>query len=210
MADCIIDQILDVVTLERARRDGLKYYSAEFPCVNGHIGDRYTSSRRCVECAKAAYRKDPKKVVDRSTAYRAANPDRAREWHKASYARHIESRRKKAKDYNEKNPHKKRIWNENNMDKVRAKHHRRRARKAGQKYHFTASQLRDLWATVKHACACCGININEKSRRIDHIVPLARGGNDTISNIQFLCASCNSQKWMHDPIKFMQSKGFLL
>jgi hypothetical protein len=45
---------------------------------------------------------------------------------------------------------------------------------------------RDGWR-----CLCCGSN---KKLTADHIVPVNKGGNNTLSNLQTLCASCNSRK----------------
>jgi hypothetical protein len=47
------------------------------------------------------------------------------------------------------------------------------------------------------ACADCGINITfrlEATQHIDHIVPLARGGTNNLSNLQLLCEPCNLKK----------------
>ena len=41
------------------------------------------------------------------------------------------------------------------------------------------------------ACLCCG---SDKSIEIDHVVPVALGGENDISNYQPLCRSCNAKK----------------
>jgi 5-methylcytosine-specific restriction enzyme A len=42
-----------------------------------------------------------------------------------------------------------------------------------------------------HQCKSCG---QTTKLSIDHIVPLASGGSNDISNLQTLCRSCNSRK----------------
>ncbi|MEA5598644.1 HNH endonuclease [Rivularia sp. UHCC 0363] len=45
-----------------------------------------------------------------------------------------------------------------------------------------------------YQCQSCGKREEESSLTIDHIIPLARGGSNDISNLQTLCFTCNCQK----------------
>ncbi len=56
-------------------------------------------------------------------------------------------------------------------------------------------QIRDKLQQQNYLCIYCKTNIYTKFHR-DHIVPLALGGKNEISNIQMLCQSCNSKKWI--------------
>ena len=49
-------------------------------------------------------------------------------------------------------------------------------------------------------CRSCGKTKLDTELNIDHIVALARGGSNDISNLQTLCRDCNQQKKHHfDP-----------
>jgi 5-methylcytosine-specific restriction endonuclease McrA len=177
-------------------------YFSDKPCLNGHVSPRYSSSRRCVACAKAAYNVDPMAIIVRSKKFRKNNPAA----HNASVGR----------------------WRKNNPDKVkeararyiarhpevlqasaRVRKHRRRSREASAG-EFTRKELQQLWHRVPHRCAVCEVKITIKNRHVDHIQPLSRGGRNVIANIQFTCSGCNLKKGSRDPIEFMRSLGALL
>lgn len=77
---------------------------------------------------------------------------------------------------------------------------RRRTRKYGGKYESLSKWKifeRDGWT-----CQICGVETPERlsglwlpnSPELDHIIPLAKGGDHTKSNVQCACASCNRKK----------------
>lgn len=45
-----------------------------------------------------------------------------------------------------------------------------------------------------YQCKSCGKTQLDTQLQIDHIIPLARGGQNDISNLQTLCRSCNLKK----------------
>jgi 5-methylcytosine-specific restriction endonuclease McrA len=48
------------------------------------------------------------------------------------------------------------------------------------------------------------------TRHVDHILPLALGGDNRRKNIQLLCPTCNLSKGAHHPIDHAQRNGLLL
>ena len=58
-------------------------------------------------------------------------------------------------------------------------------------------------------CAVCTVDI-KRTYHVDHVMPLAKGGEHAPHNLQLLCPSCNVRKSAKHPIDFMQSRGFLL
>lgn len=43
----------------------------------------------------------------------------------------------------------------------------------------------------RHTCQSCGA---QTELNVDHIIPLAKGGSNDLSNLQTLCRSCNQRK----------------
>lgn len=60
---------------------------------------------------------------------------------------------------------------------------------------FTEKDWKDLCGKYDNKCLCCG---EEKKLSVDHVIPLSRGGSNTIDNIQPLCVLCNSKKGTKD------------
>lgn len=201
----------EVVSRKVAKGLGLKRYFTGLPCKNGHISERNTSKGTCVECSRLKGRETYSERQEYSSAYgkehRRINKDKI-----SSYQCQWRlSNREYAVKWRIDNPDYNRLWREDNPEKNSVQSHKRRARirnAPGQSY--TVEQISSLWNAVKHKCACCGCVISLKTRHIDHIVPLSRGGSNEIRNVQFLCAKCNTRKAAKDPIDFMQSRGFLI
>ena len=55
---------------------------------------------------------------------------------------------------------------------------------------YTLKQWKEILSLFDNKCAYCGGNNDE----IDHIIPLARGGDNSHGNILPVCAKCNSSK----------------
>ena len=45
-----------------------------------------------------------------------------------------------------------------------------------------------------YKCLLCGSTKNDTTLEIDHILPVSRGGKDTMDNLRVLCKSCNRSK----------------
>ena len=51
-----------------------------------------------------------------------------------------------------------------------------------------------IWEKYDHRCAICGRRTSFDDGEIDHIKPLAKGGTNKPSNLQWLCHRCNKLK----------------
>ena len=57
-----------------------------------------------------------------------------------------------------------------------------------------------IYQRDNYQCQSCGQTQTETTLNIDHIIPLAKGGSNDMSNLQTLCHTCNQKKKHHlDP-----------
>jgi 5-methylcytosine-specific restriction endonuclease McrA len=58
-----------------------------------------------------------------------------------------------------------------------------------------------------YQCQSCGKKGTEAELNIDHIISLATGGNNDLSNLQVLCRQCNQKKKHHFDARFQRYFG---
>jgi 5-methylcytosine-specific restriction endonuclease McrA len=75
---------------------------------------------------------------------------------------------------------------------------------------FKAEDLETILLMQNYRCAVCRTSLRRKKKHVDHIIPIARGGSNDRSNLQYLCVRCNIEKGAKDPIVFMRELGRLL
>ena len=59
---------------------------------------------------------------------------------------------------------------------------------------FTAQERAAVYNKTEGHCATCGEFVPYTDFTVDHIIPLAKGGNNDLSNLQCACSVCNRIK----------------
>lgn len=156
---------------------------SEFYLKNGKPRDS-----RCKECKRAEqreyYQEHPEEGKENSRRWRKENPERAAELHREWMKEHKEEYAGKHREYS-------RQWRLRNPQSVLKRWVVRILRLIQSEEHFTDEEWQELFRESGSRCAICG---STKNLTVDHIIPLSKGGSDTIDNIQILCRKHNSQK----------------
>ena len=133
------------------------------------------------------------------------NSQRSRDWYANNRERAIEYRRQHYIDHSDEYKARAAIRSIEHADEIRKYERKRylsrRDEVKRRSSHYSAwargsigEWSQEEWDTLcelaNHKCMCCG---KEETVR-DHIVPIADGGDNWITNLQVLCRSCNSSK----------------
>jgi 5-methylcytosine-specific restriction endonuclease McrA len=195
-----------VISVEEARAKGLLRYFTGLSCKRGHIAERFTLSNTCVECDRLRNAGNPKAKVRRQAWY-----DRNRALHIANVAAYTEANREKVRERRRKHheANKERInaqiaaWAKANPGKRRAGERNRETRERGAEGSHTYAEIMALGERQGWRCAYCPADISAGWHE-DHVMPIARGGTNWISNIALACQPCNQSKHARDPAEWMQ------
>ncbi len=137
----------------------------------------------------------------RNKAYREAHTEellaKGRERDKADYKTNPEAQKLHSKQWREKNRERHRAsskaYRDANPEWQRCSSNKKRARKRGAVVNdLTAAQWAAIKEHYKHCCVYCGKQQERLTQ--DHLTPLSKGGNHTVSNVVPACRSCNSKK----------------
>lgn len=145
--------------------------------------------------------------AQRSEANRKPENDKAR-W-KRRYWRHRDSLRAKHAEWRKANPEKEREYGRSkyyrDLPATRARYrrynHERRARLYAAEGKYTAAEWEAKLTSYGRRCHWCA-QVITGTPHADHLIPLARGGSNSIGNIVPSCAGCNRSKNAKMPWEF--------
>lgn len=161
-------------------------------CLNTQIAkyqhdnkDKFNQYKRLWRERNPAYNREYRdrhreEMAERDRVYYEANRDRIAAYKQRYY-----------QDNREQEISRTLRWQVNNPDKVRIKRIRRRAREAGAAGDFTEGEWLELCEYYGNRCLSCG---EQQLLTVDHVIPISKGGANSIENLQPLCHSCNSSK----------------
>jgi 5-methylcytosine-specific restriction endonuclease McrA len=159
---------------QKYRREHLEQY-AQFEKARANLPHRVEARRKYQEEHK-------EQIAQYKKIWTANNKESVGASKRSYYEREREDILARSKKWAENNPEKVRQAKTNNLRKRRAARHASRG-------NFTVQEFEELCESYGNKCLACGDN--EAVLEADHVVPLTRGGSDSISNIQPLCGSCN-------------------
>jgi len=165
-------------------------------CTSSSDGKNYI----CRECSRLKsrmqYAKNPERHQEQSRRSRQKHIERDLARKREYYKENRQTRLEKNREWQTNNPEKvrdcKRRWKRNNPDSAKVYKHARRAKTKGT---FTVNEWQELLARYGGGCLACGSTDNIS---VDHVIPISKGGSNTIDNIQPLCRECNCKKGTND------------
>lgn len=148
------------------------------------------NKQKISENRKIYYLNNKEKISEKTKSYADNNKDKVYEIQRSWYLKNKDSKIEKSKEYAKKNPekgvismNKRRFYQKNTSDNT-----------------ITKLSLLELLIKQNYKCNICQSDIS-KEKHIDHIISLSKNGAHSISNIQYLCPTCNRRKGVKDNFK---------
>lgn len=132
------------------------------------------------------YARNRDQVIEKVKAYAVENKDRVKAAKAKRYDETKEARHAKMKEWRARNP-------EKHKEGVRAAVLNRIARKAKAPGKYAVKDVRRLYDKQDGKCPACAASLLD-GYHVDHVVPLAKGGDNWPANLQLLCPPCNLRK----------------
>lgn len=87
--------------------------------------------------------------------------------------------------------------------KEKAKERHEQKKKAAKRKNYSRSVRKLIYNKGDGRCQLCGRKIKFEDMTLDHIIPLAMNGADTLENLQCTCQFCNRQKGAYLPDDYL-------
>ena len=186
------------------------------PCIKCGAEDRYASGG-CKPCSRKHRAANLEKILTYGAEWRKANREKARKAVRNWQEVNREKTRELARQYRKNNPEKvkegKSCWQKANPEKNKAisvkRSQNRRAKKRGNGGTLSKGIVERLLVLQNGKCACCRASLNN-GYHLDHIMPLALGGQNSDNNVQLLTPTCNRRKGAKHPDDWARENGKLL
>jgi 5-methylcytosine-specific restriction endonuclease McrA len=165
---------------QKYRREHLEQY-AQYEKDRANLPHRIEARRKYQEGHK-------QEISEYKRRWAAENGEKVAGSKLAYYERNRLDVLARSKEWAENNPEKVRQAKTNNLRKRRAARHASRG-------NFTVEEFEALCENYGNRSLACGET--KTALEADHVVPLTKGGSDSISNIQPLCGSCKRKKFVN-------------
>jgi len=158
---------------------------------------RIKNKERMKELAKLWAKRNPEKVRQKLIKYKTSEKGKLKLklYRQKNYEKLLEKARIWKKEHKEYVNTYRNGWVKTRRGKLMKKVNqiRHRARRKNAQGNFTINE----WLEIRNRspmCPACGRFVECENLTVDHIIPITKGGTNYISNIQPLCALCNSTK----------------